>query len=169
MCLYVFVIFVVVFVLYVFVLQFVVGNELLVIVVDVIFVDEKLFVLVECVYCQLCLSLGDYMVCMKEIFGVGVQMVVVLEGGEVCGIIVFCIFEKMYLGCEFYCDDFVVDEVKCLIGVGYVFVDYMECVGCEWCCDMFVFDLGMQCQQVYKFYFCEGMVVILFYFNKKFV
>jgi hypothetical protein len=55
---------------------------------------------------------------MKEVFGSGAEMAVVVVDGRVAGITVFRMLERTFSGREMYCDDLVTDSDQRSTGVG---------------------------------------------------
>ena len=78
------------------------------------------------------------------------QMCVLLEGGEICAVSVFRVYENTFAGVHMYVDDLVTDESNRSRS-----------------CDNLVLDSGTYRTRAHAFYFHEGFFITSFHFVKR--
>ncbi len=130
-------------------------------------VEPALLARAETVHRQLRPQLpADYVKRMHEIFALGAEMAVAVDGDDVCGVTVFRLIECTFTGRDLYVDDLVADDQKRSSGVGHALLAHVEAQARERDANIVTLDSGTQRQQAHKFYFREGFTVTSFHFSK---
>lgn len=129
--------------------------------------DDALLARAETVHRQLRAQIPQpYAARMKEIFATGAEMVVAVEGGEVCGVAVFRVTINTMVGKKIYSEDLVADANTTVKGVGRALMDFLKQEGRDRGCVSLELESGTQREQAHKFYYREGFSIKAFGFKQ---
>ena len=122
----------------------------------------------EPVHCQLRPHLaGRYVESMRRVVADGAQMYVLLEGGEICAVSVFRVYENTFAGVHMYVDDLVTDESNRSRGAGSALLRHLQQLAVACGCDNLVLDSGTYRTRAHAFYFRESFFITSFDFVKR--
>jgi GNAT superfamily N-acetyltransferase len=103
---------------------------------------------------------------LREVFGNGGRMAVVVEDGAVRALALWRLIENTYEGRRLYVDDLVTDEAWRSQGCGKRLFDCLQEKARQLGCNVVALDSGVQRAGAHKFYFREGMSIPSFCFRK---
>lgn len=108
----------------------------------------------------------DYVAALRAILADGAEMAVLHEGGEPRALALFRAFRNTWNGYRFYIDDLVTDEAYRSAGHGKALLGWCEDHARRLGCTALTLESGTPREQAHRFYFREGMTIVVFGFLK---